>query len=317
MKKSMMNFYHWVPAVLSIISLNCFEGANILGIFPTSSKSHIQMHKIIMKALAARGHQVTAITPYKSNTFVENYTDILLFDGETFADAVKVEETENFRGFWKNIVFNKDAEKWFCSMVADLPYIRELITSETKMIDLILVEMHCTRCYALLAYKLNAPIIVVLPPATNIGMDYVLGNPFHVSHTAHIFRPFTNNMNFWQRLTNTVEYSITVLYQYYVHNNWMEKFSEDIFDMELPPMEDLDRQIVMSFVNNHFGFINRATSPNSIPLAGIHIREANELPMVRHTGIQSKFIHFKIKNLHINFFVNRIFEISSTSQLTV
>jgi glucuronosyltransferase len=41
----------------------CTKGARILGIFPTPSISHQLPFQAIMKALAARGHNVTVISP--------------------------------------------------------------------------------------------------------------------------------------------------------------------------------------------------------------------------------------------------------------
>jgi glucuronosyltransferase len=38
------------------------DGARILGIFPSASPSHHIVFQVIMKALAARGHQVTVIS---------------------------------------------------------------------------------------------------------------------------------------------------------------------------------------------------------------------------------------------------------------
>jgi len=39
------------------------QAANILGIFPAPSISHQLTFQAIMKALAARGHQITVISP--------------------------------------------------------------------------------------------------------------------------------------------------------------------------------------------------------------------------------------------------------------
>jgi len=39
------------------------QAARILGIFPTPSVSHQLLFQTIMKALAARGHQITVISP--------------------------------------------------------------------------------------------------------------------------------------------------------------------------------------------------------------------------------------------------------------
>jgi len=54
----------WVCFLL--VFMLCAEfrghGARILGIFPSASPSHHIVYQVIMKALAARGHQITVIS---------------------------------------------------------------------------------------------------------------------------------------------------------------------------------------------------------------------------------------------------------------
>ncbi|PSN29408.1 hypothetical protein C0J52_28242 [Blattella germanica] len=57
----MENNLKWIFLVLYLVSSS--NGARILGIFPTPSSSHQVPFQTIMRALAARGHQVTIITP--------------------------------------------------------------------------------------------------------------------------------------------------------------------------------------------------------------------------------------------------------------
>ena len=46
------------------------QAANILGIFPTPAISHQLTFQAIMKALAARGHQITVISPNPLKVFL-------------------------------------------------------------------------------------------------------------------------------------------------------------------------------------------------------------------------------------------------------
>jgi glucuronosyltransferase len=63
--------------VCSLIIQNV-SGAKILGVFAFPSKSHSMMLQPIMKELANKGHQVTAITNYRMNEKIANYTEILI-----------------------------------------------------------------------------------------------------------------------------------------------------------------------------------------------------------------------------------------------
>lgn len=66
--------------------LSAVNGANILGVFPINGRSHWVVYESVMKALAARGHNVTVITSFPQKTPVANYTDIDL--SKTFPSAV-------------------------------------------------------------------------------------------------------------------------------------------------------------------------------------------------------------------------------------
>jgi hypothetical protein len=59
-----------------IACLGATDGANILGIFPMLSKSHMTVHSALMKELARRGHQVTIFSPFPEKYQIQNFTDI-------------------------------------------------------------------------------------------------------------------------------------------------------------------------------------------------------------------------------------------------
>ena len=68
--------YIWISVLLSILGTN--DSARILGIFPTPSISHQLPFQAIMKALAARGHQITVISPDPLKVGISK------FQGQTF-----------------------------------------------------------------------------------------------------------------------------------------------------------------------------------------------------------------------------------------
>jgi glucuronosyltransferase len=60
---SLQAMHHSLLCLLLLYAVCCTKGARILGIFPTPSISHQLPFQAIMKALAARGHNVTVISP--------------------------------------------------------------------------------------------------------------------------------------------------------------------------------------------------------------------------------------------------------------
>lgn len=73
-----------IMKILSLISLivllKITECARILGIFPTSGRSHYILGSSLMKGLAEKGHDVTVISPYPEKDPPKNgsYVDITL-----------------------------------------------------------------------------------------------------------------------------------------------------------------------------------------------------------------------------------------------
>lgn len=50
----------------------------ILGIFPTTSPSHYYVGRALMKGLAADGHEVTIVSPFKEKNPIPNYNEVYL-----------------------------------------------------------------------------------------------------------------------------------------------------------------------------------------------------------------------------------------------
>lgn len=59
------------------IFLAC-DGAKILGIWPMPAPSHFILGERLFKSLAARGHEVSMISPFPQKTPIKNWRDINL-----------------------------------------------------------------------------------------------------------------------------------------------------------------------------------------------------------------------------------------------
>lgn len=63
---------------LFAINRNPVFSYNILGIFPIASPSHHFVGSALMKGLAADGHEVTYISPFKEDKPAPNYNEVYL-----------------------------------------------------------------------------------------------------------------------------------------------------------------------------------------------------------------------------------------------
>lgn len=62
-------------ALIAAVLMQDGYGYNILGIFPTMSKSHYITGGALMRGLAAAGHNVTVISPYPQKKAIPNFRD--------------------------------------------------------------------------------------------------------------------------------------------------------------------------------------------------------------------------------------------------
>lgn len=65
-------------AVCLIFAVSNVIAANILFLFPIPSPSHQVMTKELTKALIAKGHRITMVSPYPLETTTDNYTDVFI-----------------------------------------------------------------------------------------------------------------------------------------------------------------------------------------------------------------------------------------------
>ncbi|XP_065199766.1 UDP-glucosyltransferase 2-like [Planococcus citri] len=277
-----MCFYTVIFFLVPIFStLLPVESAKILGIFPLLSKSHHSINQPIVKSLAKKGHEVTILGHFQSSDNIPNYKEILISETEKlkdWVDTITMEDSVNYAGVqnWIKIFFT--IESLGCDKILRLEYIKKLINS--KDIDLIMTEIYHVQCFHLLAHKLNVPLILVLPPTSEMVLDYFVGNPFIPSITPLRDTKFTTKMNFWQRFENAFQYALSHWRQNnnIIYKKDMERYARDILNIELPTDEELNRRTALAFYNNHPSFISRPMSPNVIDIAGIHIKEPRKLP---------------------------------------
>lgn len=62
----------------TLLVVKTVNSYRILGMFPTTSKSHYYLGHAIFKELAKQGHDVTLISPFQAKNLPPNYKEIFL-----------------------------------------------------------------------------------------------------------------------------------------------------------------------------------------------------------------------------------------------
>ncbi|CAK9801141.1 UDP-glucosyltransferase 2 [Anthophora plagiata] len=246
-------------------------GFNILGICPSTSYSHQQPFQALMKALAARGHNVTVISTIPSKKPIKNYEDVDLSFTYERKDCTGLRHMGAFTLLHKNM---REANE-LCEKQLFSPAITHLI-SRNKSYDAVIIEQLWYQCYYALVKHYNSPVLIGFLSVGNLPyvMDSV-GNPDDPLLNPDMAYPFTNKMNINERIWNILYTTWTRIYYKYWHlpraqkivNKWMSDVS----------IEDIDRNFSLVILgNNHVFGYPKPLLPNVIEVHSLQITEKSE-----------------------------------------
>lgn len=123
----------------------------------------------------------------------------------------------------------------------------------------------------------NCPQIVFFANSYFGFVNYVVGNPESTSYVPNFFISDKKEMNFIERLQNTIFNGLTSAGFEYVHylNNGLYK---EIFPIEkYPSLEEIKKNISLVFVNTHVSQgVVRPNQPNIIEIGGIAAKETSD-----------------------------------------
>lgn len=126
-------------------ALSATNGANILGVFPITGRSHWVVYESVMKALAARGHNVTVITSYAQTEPVANYTEIDVLAWQKRPKGISVDLALRYlSSVFDNQRFIAGFQLKLCRGGHDPPQVRALLDSgiEFEAVSLVSKLIH-------------------------------------------------------------------------------------------------------------------------------------------------------------------------------
>nr|CAD7453224.1 unnamed protein product [Timema tahoe] len=242
-----------LPLFLMCCSWPCCQvyGAKILALLTLTSHSHHIWNRSLMKALAARGHQVTVVSPDSDPDSGANLTYIVLEESyEHIRDNFKYEtglgdtffRTLEMFGEWCYMNCEHQLSSKGGKQILGYP--------DGKMFDLIISEAAYTECFMALIPKFgNPPVVLVSAVGIPPNVDRMTGTPASPSYIPDYRLPFSDHMDFWERMQNLITYF------------------------------ELRRNISVILSSTVNGFDTpRPLMPNVIPVGGMHLKPAGPLP---------------------------------------
>ncbi|XP_021699050.1 UDP-glucuronosyltransferase 2A3 [Aedes aegypti] len=271
---------------LCIISVQNVQSAKILGVFPTSSKSHYIVGSALMKALARKGHEVTVISPFPQQKPMKNYRDItttkvwkavepIVTNLLDIAKKNPIESIQSTYDFGHRITN---------STLTDPPVVDLIASNET--FDLIVLEIFMNDAMIGFCHHFKAPCIGMSTFGASKWTADLVGTPSPPSYVPNAFLGFSDRMSFKERLFNTLMSAMEILVDATIDYPVQNKIYQDAFPGPKPPLAELKKKAIsLVLLNNHFSLnYPRPYVTGMIEVGGMHI---NRVPKPLPDNIQS------------------------------
>ncbi|KAJ9601563.1 hypothetical protein L9F63_000306, partial [Diploptera punctata] len=265
------------------------DEARILGLGPLPGTSHMIANTAVLKELAARGHDVTVITPFQPEKPIPNYRVIPLkkitFDDLMQLDNNDGEEKSNMNPFEMQdmSIFMIVFMLWgFGEAICDISLaeesVQKLINSNEKF-DLIIMEAFYTNCFLGFAHKFNAPVVQFSAFGGTEEVGDLVGNPSPYSYVPDPLQELSDKMTFTERLRNTIGLLFQKLAKKYFDKGQDKIMRKHFNDPNMPSIEELEKRTALVLVNHHFSIsYPRPMAPNFVQVGGLHVKPPKKLP---------------------------------------
>merc|ERR1719320_1751698 len=257
------------------------KASHILMFHPWNTKSHRIQQNALLEGFLARGHRVTGVFPQSSSIKHDRYTEIVVEDG--FAKLMNImtksmmekDSTSYLQmlSLWPEMLaMMKDMME---QQTRETNTVIDIIESRNETIDAVFFTISFGYLGIDIFKKFRVPHIGISHPGWALHVSKFLGNPENPSYQPELQSPFVEPLSFWQRLSNTLIYSI----QDYDILGWLwyPLFMDIIADYE--SYTEFLNNVSLIFLCSHFVTHSpQAWAPNAIEVGGLHCREGEKLP---------------------------------------
>ncbi|KAK9498366.1 hypothetical protein O3M35_003015 [Rhynocoris fuscipes] len=282
-----------VPKLLILLTVMAFGEAgpcsgrpcNILVMLPMPTYSHTSNFMPIFRELAARGHNVTIVSPFPQKKPTPNITDIVLPNLlESFLAKSPVQDWAD-----KDNIFVKMFGLWMFASFGLIPVLeteelQNFIMETNLQFDLVITETWFVQ-FPLIAFghKYNAPVVAISPSILFPIAAEFTGNDIPVSYAPLTMFAFNDRMSFLERAQNMFLYYWEIysgkLYFLKQQDSIMRKYFKYPGSENLPYISDMLENVSLTIVDHHYALgYPRPHHKNIVEFGGINAHVPEKLP---------------------------------------
>jgi glucuronosyltransferase len=175
-----------------------------------------------------------------------------------------------------------------CNIFLQDDAIQTLLFSSKKEFDILITSALIHDCVFGIGYKLNIPVVKLCTFGGTIWMDEWFGNPSPYSYVPGIYQEYSDRMNLWQRIHNTIGEIHTKLGKiFYVIPQQDAIVRKHLNSSSIPSIWELQKTTALLLLNSHFSIsYPRPLMPNMVEVGGMHITPPKKLSAVSRNAIQ-------------------------------
>uniref|UniRef100_A0A182FZT7 UDP-glycosyltransferases domain-containing protein n=1 Tax=Anopheles albimanus TaxID=7167 RepID=A0A182FZT7_ANOAL len=276
-------------------ALNYVEGANILCLFAVPSPSHHIWNRVLVDALAAKGHNLTIVSPDVEKKVKPNITYIHLektydtiHEGSTAIDFYEMAQS----GVLESMVIFYDYAISMCTGILSSEGYRTIANyPDDYKFDLVVYDYTCGPCLMALYVKFGQPPLVGvtafnIPPYTT---DLIGGHKYY-AYVPYYTLDYDSRMSFIERFNNAIIHWIDDYYRNYVFLPRTDRMVREHLTnyTNLPYLGSLDQKMMLMLVNSHHSVDFPEPIPkNMVEVGGLQIIPPKPLPNDLDTFIRA------------------------------
>ncbi|KAK8397728.1 hypothetical protein O3P69_004484 [Scylla paramamosain] len=265
----------WVAVVGLLAAMQVIEASKVLVLTPISSKSHKNFYMGIINALAARGHQITILTPYKASKVHQNVQEVVLPQMELTNFIPNLFTSGKFSGPFQ---LSLKAPQMCNDALAD-PKTQNLLKEKY---DLIMLGMFFSDCLLSIVHQMKVPYVYLCPAALHGPMAQMAGSVTFSSFAHNALFYYKHPYSFLERmvLSLTDVASNTIFVKYVTNIIEKECRQRGLCPEDMPAFPEMHLNSSLTLINSikTLEMPAQPSVPTTVYCGGIHCHPSSPLP---------------------------------------